>query len=302
MQSHLLKIFATLWLIAAGGWVSMTAGRLHPSLVVLGTFGVLFAHSGVLAIEFALLHRLHRRHLIHPTHVSLLFRAWLNETLIALRVFLWEQAFRSRSVPDYLPDSTGQRPVLLIHGYLCNRGFWNSWMRKLRASRIPFRAITLEPAFGSIDDAADAINAAVYEVTTATGLAPVVVAHSMGGLSVRAWMRKHVGDDRVHHVVTIASPHHGTWLARYGRSRNALQLRIGGPWLIELSHSEPSSRYRRFTCFYGNCDNMVFPMEVATLTGADNRHVKSTAHIEMAERDEVYREVVRLLDAPRVGD
>lgn len=302
MPSHLLKILATLWLIAVGGWVSMTAGRLHPALVVLGTVVVLFAHSAVLAIEFVLLHRQHRRHPIHPTQVSLLIRAWLDETLIALRVFLWEQAFRSDSVPDHLHDSTGQRPVLLIHGYLCNRGFWNAWMRRLRASRIPYRAITLNSAFGSIDDAVDAIDVAVEEVTAATGLAPVVVAHSMGGLSVRAWMRKHAADDRVHHVVTIASPHHGTWLARCGSSRNAVQLRIGSPWLKALSGSEPASRYRRFTCFYGHCDNVVFPMDVAMLPGADNRHVESAAHIQMAGRDEVYREVVRLLGAPRAGD
>lgn len=302
MPSHLLKILFALWLITAFGWVTMTWGRLHPSLVVAGTFVVLFAHSAVLAIEFALLHRQHRGHPVHPTQVSMVVRAWFDETWIALRVFLWDQAFRSRSLTDGLLDSTGRRPVLLIHGYVCNRGFWNSWMRRLRAGRIPHHAITLKPAFGSIDDAVDAIDAAVNEVTQATGLAPVVVAHSMGGVSVRAWMRKHAADDRVHHVVTIASPHQGAWLARYGHSRNALQLRIGSPWLKELSSSEPPSRYRRFTCFYGHCDNVVFPMEVAMLPGADNRHVESAAHIQMAGRDAVYREVVRLLDAPRVGE
>ena len=302
MQPHLLKILSVFWLITAGVWVSMMAGRLPHAFVIAGAFVVLFAHSAILAIEFALLHRQHRAHPVHPTYVSLLIRAWLAEAWIALRVFLWEQAFRSRSMPDALFEFRGKRPVLLIHGYLCNRGFWNAWMRRLHASRIPYRAITLAPAFGSIDEMVDAIDVAVDEVTQATGFAPVLVAHSMGGVSVRAWMRQHVADHRVHHVVTIASPHHGTWLARYGHSRSALQLRVGSPWLKELSCSEPASRYRRFTCFYGHCDNVVFPLEVGMLPGADNRHVDSAAHIQMAGRDEVFREVVRLLDAPRVGE
>lgn len=299
MLSHYLKILALLWLTALGGWVVLTAGQLPPVLVALGAFFILFAHSAVLAVEFVLLHRHHRGHPMHPVPVSLLIRAWLGETGIALRVFLWEQAFRSQSEPDDWLNSAGQRPVLLIHGYLCNRGFWNLWMRKLRVARIPYRAITLEPPFGSIDDGVDALNVAVHELTKATGLAPLVVAHSMGGLSVRAWMRKHGAEDRVHHVVTIASPHRGAWLARYASSQNAKQIRIGGAWLTALSRNEPPSRYRRFTCFYGHCDNVVFPMELSTLPGADNRHVASAAHIQMACRDEVFFEVIRLLKASR---
>ncbi len=258
---------------------------------------ILFAHSTVLAIEFALLYRQHRNHPAHPTHVLTLIRALLDEACIAVRVFLWQQAFRSRSVPDGIPEATAQRAILLIHGYVCNRGFWNPWMHQFRALRIPYRAITLEPPFGSIDDGVGAIDKAVIELTAATGRAPLIVAHSMGGLSVRAWMRARSSDGRVHHVVTIASPHHGTLLARYASTRNARQVRIGSEWLEELKRHETPSRYALFTCFYGHCDNVTFPMELATLPGADNRHVESAAHIQMAYRDEVFREVIRLREA-----
>ena len=268
--------------------------------VILGAAFVLFSPSIVLAIEFILMHRQHRGHPVHPTRATMLMRVWFAETLIALRVFLWEQAFRSRSEPDNFWALPGKRPVLLIHGYMCNRGFWNSWMRRLRYGGVPYCAVTLEPAFGSIDDGIDALELAVREVMLATGLAPLIVAHSMGGLTVRAWMRKYPTEDRAHHVVTIASPHGGTWLARYGISRNARQIRIGSSWLDDLSRSEPRSRYRRFTCFYGHCDNVAFPMDRVILPGADNRHVEAAAHIQMALRDEVFHEVIRLLDTQQV--
>jgi hypothetical protein len=54
--------------------------------------------------------------------------------------------------------------------------------------------------------------------------------------------------------------------------------------------------YAQFTCFYGHCDNIVFPTLTATLSGADNRHLAATAHIHMAYRPEVIAEVLRWLD------
>ena len=37
-----------------------------------------------------------------------------------------------------------------------------------------------------------------------------------------------------------------------------------------------------FTCWYSNCDNIVFPASTAALAGADNRFVDGLAHVQMA--------------------
>jgi len=251
----------------------------------------------VLAFEFMLMYRANRHDPQHPVPAWNVFNAWWAETLISARVFYWDQPFRSHAVADQLtPTPTqGQRAVVLIHGLVCNRGFWNPWMRKLRRLGIPCVAITLEPIFGTIDDASDGIDAAVRQATQATGLTPVIVTHSMGGLSVRAWLRAKSSEHRVHHIITIAAPHQGTALARYASSDVARRMRVGSRWLQALAAAEPLSRYRLFTCFYGDCDNIVFPMRAATLPGADNRHLASAAHIQTVYRDEVFREVVRWL-------
>jgi triacylglycerol esterase/lipase EstA (alpha/beta hydrolase family) len=121
----------------------------------------------------------------------------------------------------------------------------------------------------------------------------VIVAHSMGGLAVRAWMAEHEGDLRVHHVITIGSPHRGTFLGRFGFAPNTRQMRIASRWQQRLAAREPAQRFRRFTCFYGHCDNIVFPASTATLPGADNRHLMGIAHVHMAHHDEVFSEVLR---------
>ena len=79
--------------------------------------------------------------------------------------------------------------MLFVHGFFCNRGLWNPWMRRLRAAGIPFVAVNLEPVFGSIDSYASIVEAAVRSLEQATGGAPVIVAHSMGGLAVRSWLQ-----------------------------------------------------------------------------------------------------------------
>lgn len=227
--------------------------------------------------------------------------AWWGEVLAAPRIFYWRQPFRWHRVADHLPpDAAGRRGVLFVHGFVCNRGLWNPWLERLQARGVPFVAVNLEPVFGSIDEYAGLIEHGVQQLERATGRAPVVVAHSMGGLAVRRWYAEQADAERVAHVVTIASPHHGTWLSRFAFSRNSRQMQLQSRWLATLAAREHVARHGRFTCFYGHCDNIVFPPRTAVLEGARNVHIAGTAHVEMADRPEPWAELQRLLaaDAP----
>ena len=66
----------------------------------------------------------------------------------------------------------------------------------------------------------------------------------MGGLAVRRWLAETgaAGDARIHHVVTIATPHRGTWLARWAVSRNSREMRIDSPWQRQLGSRGQESR------------------------------------------------------------
>jgi triacylglycerol lipase len=258
---------------------------------------VLFGHAIVLGIEFLLLRAAHGSDDPTPRATpAQLLHAWCGETLTAPLVFCWRQPFRSRAEPDHLPQGTrGRRGVLLVHGFVCNRGLWNPWLRQLRAQGVPAVAVNLEPVFGSIDDYVPVIEAAVQKLEAATGLAPVIVAHSMGGLALRRWWAEQGDAARVHHAITIGTPHHGTWLARFAMSRNARQMQQRSRWLQTLATREPLDRAARFTCFHGHCDNIVFPPATATLVGAHNVHLPGVAHVHMAERPEPWAELQRRL-------
>ncbi|MEP6738893.1 MAG: alpha/beta fold hydrolase [Caldimonas sp.] len=296
-----LQQITTLALIAlACGWAVFSINSGWPVAWAWAGAGLIVAgYAAVLALEFWLLRRSYVAGDAERPRWPDLLRAWVLETTCAPRVFLWRQPFRSKAEPDSLAQSgDGRRGVVLVHGFFCNRGLWNPWMRRLRAEGVPFIALNLEPAFGSIDCYVKGLDDAVRAAEQATGLAPVIVAHSMGGLAIRAWLAKCDGGERFHRVVTIGTPHHGTLMARLGRTHNGREMRDGSPWLAALASSEKQALWKRFTCFWGRCDNIVFPTSSATLPGADNRHLAGTPHVQMVYHPAVIDEVLRLVEAP----
>ncbi len=290
----LLMLLAA-WLYAARGW---------PFWVGLaGVVALASAHAVFLAFEFLLMHAVNRGDPAPRAGWWALVRAWAKESLTAPRVFLWQQPMRSNRWPDHLPVARAGQPaarrgVVFVHGFVCNRGLWNPWLERLTREDRAFCAVNLEPVFGSIDAYVPIIDAAVRRVTEATGLPPLVVCHSMGGLAVRAWLRAHQADARVAQVVTLGSPHHGTWLARFSFVTNASQMRTDSRWLAQLRRDEPADRAALFTCYFASCDNIVFPASSAVLPGARQVLLTGVAHVDMAFVPPVMDEVLALLDAP----
>jgi len=298
-----LQQFITLGLcFAALTWAAIFAANGQYGWAVVGALLIVFGYALFLAGEFVVLWFVNRNDPAPRATGWQHVIAWLGEVIAAPQVFCWRQPFRSKAVPDFLPEGVSRRGVVFVHGFVCNRGLWNPQMRKLRERGVPFVAVNLEPVFGSIDHYAGIVDDAVKRIEKATGHAPVIVAHSMGGLATRAWLDAHQGDLRVSRVITVGTPHHGTYLGRYALSSNTRQMNLSSDWQRRLASREPASRFERFTCFYGNCDNIVFPASTATLPGADNRHIPGVAHVHMAHHDEVFNEVLRWVGSTNDGD
>ncbi|MBX3656626.1 MAG: alpha/beta fold hydrolase [Ramlibacter sp.] len=283
-----IQQFITLTLaLLAAGWFTGFVDR--PWLAWGGGLLIVTGYAGVLALEFAVSRWVNANDPVPAPSGRQLLRAWVGEVLMAPRVFCWRQPFRAQVVPDLFDPGActeGACGVVLIHGFFCNRGFWTPWLKALRARGHACVAVNLEPVFGSIDDYVPIIEDAVSRVSQATGRAPVLVCHSMGGLAARAFVRAKP-QVPVLHVITIGTPHHGTWLGRFSRASNGRQMRLNSGWLEALARADPEDRRARFTCWYSNCDNIVFPASSAALAGADNRLVPGVAHVDLAFHGEV---------------
>lgn len=284
--------------IVGGAAAALAAGR--PAWALAAPLLLAGGYAAALGLEFWWLRASYAGVCPERPTIGQLLVAWRDETLIAPRVFLWRQPFLSRAVRDFVPEGArGRRGVVLVHGFFCNRGLWNPWMERLQEEDVPFVAVTLEPTFGSIDRYLDTIEVAVARLESATGLAPVLVGHSMGGLAIRAWRARDGRPRRAHRVVTIGTPHRGTWVARHARTRNGIEMRLASPWLDALARAEGDRPHDDFTCFWGHCDNIVFPTRGATLPGADNRHIPQTPHVAMAFHPSVFDHVLQFLQVQR---
>lgn len=185
-------------------------------------------------------------------------------------------------------------PVLLLHGYGANSGFWSPLSKRLSAAGTSHAAIDLEPVIGSIDDYTDKIESAAERLCVAVGAEKIiVVGHSMGGLAARAWLRRH-GSGRLARLLTLGTPHFGSTLAAYGMGRNSRQMLPPLPggngdrnWLLSLANSEGRDLRERITSIYSRHDNIVSPQQSAALPGAKNLLLDLIGHVALGFDDEV---------------
>lgn len=201
--------------------------------------------------------------------------------------------FVPRAAPRQViyPDSR-HPPVLLLHGYGCNSGYWDQLAPLLDAARISYATLDLEPITGDIDDYVPLVERAADRLLAASGAATLaIVAHSMGGLVARAWLRKH-GSQRVTRVITLGTPHNGTALASFGVGRNAAQMRREGAWLRELAAGEDAATRALVTSIYTHHDNIIAPQTSSLLEGARNVEMGGVGHVALGRNRRVLARVM----------
>ncbi|HML13772.1 MAG TPA: alpha/beta fold hydrolase [Xanthobacteraceae bacterium] len=222
----------------------------------------------------------------------------LGEWLAYLALFIFIQPlarlWMGAEPAGLLP--AGQVPVVLVHGYLCNRGFWWCLRRALREHGFAVATIDLEPPFAGIDRLADALHRRIEALRAETGAERVVlIGHSMGGLVARAYLRRH-GSAHVDRLVTLGSPHHGSRIAWLVHGRNAREMRPNSAWLGALNAHEPAVPV---LSIWSPHDEFVVPPDSARLAGAREIVVPSLGHLAMAFAPGIRARVLAELAAPR---
>ena len=282
------------WLTSRGGWTPLQA-------VGLGLAGFLGVRLFLVLLSFGLMLRGSSP---VPEHLRIgalqAVLMVLEEYAALILLFSMVQPFEKFWLgPDRLGHcATRRTPLLLIHGYQCNRGFW-FWLRpKLEAAGWTVATHSMEPTWSEIDNYADGIARRVDQVLAATG-APqlILIGHSMGGLACRAYLRRH-GRAKVARMITLGSVHHGTQLATLGIGPNARQMRIGNPWLVALGKTDAVPLPPGSVSIYSCHDNYVFPQETGSrLEGAANIAIGGVSHIGMAVSPRLLGKLLEVLES-----
>jgi triacylglycerol esterase/lipase EstA (alpha/beta hydrolase family) len=283
---HFLKVQSSLLALALG----LAAVLLLRLLIVANNFVLAWWHRSPTPAEYRL-------------RWPALLRLFLLEYAASMASSSWTMAFGG--VDKKVFADTQTLPVLLVHGYGCNSGYWQAMSRVLAHEHITHYALDLEPVFGDIDGFVPALENAATRVLQETG-APklIVLAHSMGGLVVRAWLRDH-GAGKVARIITLGTPHRGTALANFGWGANSRQMRWRGRgmageaslWLQRLAQGEDPAQRALITSIWSHHDNIVSPQESSRLEGARNIEVSGIGHVTLAFSPQVQNLVLQEIRA-----
>ncbi|HET7547576.1 MAG TPA: alpha/beta fold hydrolase [Usitatibacter sp.] len=226
----------------------------------------------------------------------LVLREWRALLAANLLYLPWER-LALRADPPLAPSVP--MPVILLHGYYANRGYFRPLVRALEARGVsPIFAPTFSQVLASIEDSADELAAHVERIASGTGHARVaLVGHSMGGLVARAYAARH-GEGRIACLVTLGTPHHGSVLAWLGLGRNAREMRPGSEFLARLANADLTIRART-TSIRSAHDNMVIPQASCRLEGAQDVVLPGLGHIAMLRSPRLVAGLVEALEAAR---
>jgi triacylglycerol lipase len=177
-------------------------------------------------------------------------------------------------------------PIVLIHGVVDNRSIFTVLRRGLRRRGFGrVQSLNYSPLTDDVREVAGRLGEAVEALCDETGYERVhLIGHSMGGLVARYYVQRQGGDARVHTVVTLGTPHAGTYAARLVPHPVARQLRPGSDIIAELA--EPAAGCRtRFVAFWSDLDQMIIPSSSARLEHPDlvarNVFIRGVGHLSL---------------------
>ena len=197
-------------------------------------------------------------------------------------------------------------PVILVHGYVHNRSAFLAMSRSLRRAGFPYvHTMNYNPLAADLPALAQWLGVEVRRVLDATGAQRVqIVGHSMGGMVARTYVQLYGGEEHVDTVVTLGSPHRGTYSAHLGVGPAARQLKPGSAFLRMLEETARPGPVR-WVCFYSDLDAMVIPSNSAKLVHpalrAVNIKTRDTGHLSLLMNGEVLRGVAAHLADPWLG-
>lgn len=214
---------------------------------------------------------------------------------------LADSAEAAEPVPAGSVPAEHDVPVLLVPG-------WFDTARDLAAMRIRLiaagwpaewvEAITFEEPTGSNRDHAVELARAIEALLERTGAAHVdVVAHSMGGLATR-WYLRTSADPRVRRAVFIGSPHRGTLSAHLAWGGGRAEMMPDSPFLDTLNAGPPVPEGVEAMTIRTPVDTHIVPGESATLPGVPDHRVCCPTHPGLLRDEEVFELVLAFLEKP----
>jgi triacylglycerol lipase len=139
---------------------------------------------------------------------------------------------------------------------------------------------------------AEEVKSKVDSLLKSTGATKVdIIAHSMGSLNTRWYIKFLGGESKVDDWVSLGGPNHGTEFANFCGSTSCVEMRIGSKFLGELNAGDETPGTVNYGTWWSPCDEIINPDSSVALSGATNNKTACISHTALMNDETVYKSV-----------
>ena len=206
---------------------------------------------------------------------------------------------REASAPPAVSPPLDRHPVLLLHGIWRTGAVFRTMIRYLRERGFTTHCLDLKPSSGlaGLDELAEQVRA-FAERRFGPGAPFDLVGFSMGGVVARYYVQRLGGIERVRRLITISSPHNGSYWAYLQKLPGYLHMRPNSPFLEDLNRDASMLARINFTSIWTPLDLMIMPPSSSRLPVGEEVLVPAPLHALMLLDPRSLKAVAAALAAP----
>ncbi|MFJ2902678.1 esterase/lipase family protein [Streptomyces sp. NPDC087212] len=187
-------------------------------------------------------------------------------------------------------------PIIFVHGLSGSAAGWDDWVGYFEAdgySAAQLDAWSYDWKQSNVTTARQ-LATEVKNVLARTGASKVdLVAHSMGAMSARYYLKNLGGTSYVDDFISTAGVNHGTataslctWLYT-----SCGEMTPGSSFLTALNSGDETPGAVSYAAYWSECDEALTPHSTALLSGATNVDVGCVSHTNMNNDQGIYEQV-----------
>jgi triacylglycerol lipase len=186
-------------------------------------------------------------------------------------------------------------PILFVHGWSGSASNWSTMISRFEKdgwTKSQLRAYSYNTSQSNKTTAETIVKSEVEKLLASTGAAKVdIVAHSMGSLNSRWYIKFVGGESKVDEWVSLGGPNHGTTSAYGCFSTACSEMRPGSTFLNTLNTGDETPGAVNYGTWWSPCDEIINPDESVLLSGATNTKTACIGHLALLTDETVYKGV-----------
>jgi triacylglycerol lipase len=194
----------------------------------------------------------------------------------------------------FTTKTTTKDPILFVHGWESDESTWNDMKGWFHDSGWPsawLRTFSYDTN-KSNETTAQLVSSQVNDLLIKTGVQKVdIIAHSMGSLSSRYYIKFLGGTSKVEDWVSLAGPNHGTETIAFCIYAGCEDMVPNSLFLQKLNAGDETPGTVRYATWRSWCDAVVEPPSSVMLNGAVNTEASCLFHTYIHRNKTVFEEV-----------